>query len=294
VRHHLTAALALLLLGAARAEAGVVIEKNGNVFVGRVDPAEVTDEKIVMHDARFTRNDPPLKNVMSFERHTVRWFDADSDEPTLAYVKLFPDAPIQARWLPLIEILKRPPPTVVVDPGDWIKNMPRISAVPIEQRSGRDALTIRKPTGWSATTSGEILMFESDRKGTDGFAPRIHVFSQETTGTPTEQLAWIKAELARTGGTEVEATEPRVVRGGSDVSLLTTTHTGGRAIRALRKIFFREHRTYFAVAYSQESDFDGLRPLLEASLATVSIDESDPPKTPERTPAKAPDEKKGK
>src|SRR5205823_6420967 len=96
------------------------------------------------------------------------------------------------------------------------------------------------PKGWKKPVSAnDILIFESEKPGENGYAPRIHSFSVETpTPRPSEVLKWIKDELKKlaTGDAfeikEGEATAPKPVKGGLDIEWVTSTTRDGVPVRA--------------------------------------------------------------
>jgi hypothetical protein len=87
--------VALAAVAAPRAaHAGIIILKNGKVFIGKIDPEDVTEESITMRQPRLYKGAPAVRGEQKFPRYEVRWHDTASDEPTDEYMKQFEDAPI--------------------------------------------------------------------------------------------------------------------------------------------------------------------------------------------------------
>jgi hypothetical protein len=284
--------LGLLVLGsglfAARAEAGIIILKNGRVFIGRIDPSE--DDKggpedgfVTMHEPKLYKGAPPLHGKEDFPKHDIRWWDPVADEPTDDYMKDHADEPIDPRYLPYIERWKdRKNNELTIDPKMFMPATGmsgKLSPIPIPDKWGADEISIRKPAGWTSKKVNGIFIFESDQKGTEGFVPRIHVFSVErSAAAPSDQALWIKQEIEKLSQNEPlnlkeGSMSPKPSRNGFDLEWITATHRGNHEIMAVRQVHFRDHRTYFVSCYAHESEFDGLAMLFRACMQSLVITE---------------------
>jgi hypothetical protein len=278
------ALVASSLLLAARAEAGIIIMNNGKVFIGRIDADDIKEDKVTMHSPQQYRGAPPIRGVMDFQRHDIRWVDAANDEPTDEYMKLHAKEPLDPKWYALYvqPWLDAQDNQVQYQP---LVNLPQLksgglSVMSIPRKWGSDEASIRRPTGWTTNEVNGITVFVSDQKGTDGFVPRIHFFSIESAvGQYSDQLSWVKNELEKLASTsdsfeiKGENTAPKTVRGGCDVEWTTTTRRSGRSIKALRVMRFRDHRAYFVTCYAHEKDFDQYQLIFEACTGSLAINE---------------------
>jgi hypothetical protein len=290
--------LALLLGGLGRAEAGIIIvKKGGKVFIGTINPEDVKPDTITMHEPRTRKGEPPVHGVMDFKRSDVRWYDPSSDEPTDEYMKDHADEEIDHAYAHYIQDWKdRQEQDIRVEVPKFMSNRGNLSVskLPREWKftgGGRDVAKICWPTGWQTSEvktedgANSISVFTSDKKGTGDFRPRVHFFSIEAAvGQIGDQLNWIKQEAERLG-TSSEAfqakAEPAVrqLKGGKDVEWkdvewTTTTTRGGKSIKALRAIRFRDHRTYFVTCYAHEQDFEALAPTFGELIRSLEINEA--------------------
>lgn len=271
------------------AEAGIVVLKNGEVFVGRIRKEEVSDENIMVRWPYKQEADPVGRGFMIIPRFRVRWFDLEADEPSDAYWTEYENEKIDQRFLPHLErwrLRKK-------NAGDYV-DVPiliepegprsKLSPIPV---NGRD-FDLRKPDGWTTRTDGDITIIESNLVGADDYRPQIHVFSVEAvTGSAEDQMEVIVDELKKVAdGFEVkEKARLHPVRGGFDQELLTVTTGNGRAIYAKRRISFRNKRTYFFTAFAHEKDYDAYGVLFEQCMGTLQIREDQKPEEGAAPPA---------
>lgn len=159
-------ALGVTLLGGGPATAGIVVLKNGEVLIGRINADEVDAEGVTL---RWPYGKRSTSGRMRVPVERLRWFDASGDTLTDAYfAKHVAEPLIGGRWRRLQEEYKLrqepvddpvpPPPVILVDELlDWI-------ATP------GDGFEIRKPRGWSATEEDGILVLLGPR-GSGGHPP---------------------------------------------------------------------------------------------------------------------------
>jgi len=257
-------------------EAGIVVLKNGEVFVGRV--GDVTPADLVV---RWPYKDEVDRGTMRIPRYRIRWFDLEADEPTDEYWEEFENEPIAPRFLPLLEKWR------IRNQGDDEYGLDVPLFIPELGSRGKldlrpiktDFFEVRKPEEWTSRTEGDIWIFESNQDGSDGYRPRIHVFSVESLLDAGHEEAGVlvMGEVRRVADdfAEKEANRPRLVAGGWDHQLQTSTTRGGTTVTALRKIAFRKARTYFFTAYAHERDYPALLPLFEQCLESLKIKEDE-------------------
>lgn len=279
-------------LVASRADAGIIILKNGKVFVGKIDAEDVKgtgdEQTVTMHEPKLFKGAPPVHGEQTFAVHDIRWWDQNADEPTDDYLKDHLDDPIDPRYQKYIEQYKdRKQQEVSIDPHMLFSSSGgsnKLAPMPFSYRWDQDEISIRKPLNWSLkkTPSG-IFIFESDAKPTEanqGFTPKIHLFAVERAAAgPTDQIDWIKDEIRKlaqtdSGYDEKEHPVAKVVRGGTDAEMTTVTRRNGKSIVALRNVKFREHRTYFLSCYAHEADYENLVFLFRACVQSLQITEA--------------------
>lgn len=267
-----------LLLSAAPAQAGIVVLKNGEVFVGRIRPDEVSQENIVVRWPYKTEQDPGGRGFMIIPVFRVRWYSTEADEPTDEYWEQYENEKIDQRFLPHLERwrLRKKSADQYVDVPILIEpEGPRskLSPIPVQ---GRD-FELRKPDGWTTRTDGEITIIESNMVGTDDYRPQIHVFATDSlVGSATDQIQWIEKEIKAqaTDGFDVkEMKRLHQVKGGQDQEFLTSSKRGARTIYAQRRISFRTKKTYFFTAYAHEKDYDAYGILFEQCAKSLVIRE---------------------
>jgi hypothetical protein len=263
-----TLGVALCAIGfAGHSEAGIVVLKNGEVFVGKIRSDDVTLRSIVLHGVRGE------DGQFTVPRHRVRWFDADSNVLTHEYFEhhltdsLLGSSWVAARERWIEESNREPlPPIEIIVPDPLLEMIP----------SSGYGFNVRKPYGWNATVRNGILVFKAPRVLPSGFAPRIHVFSVASVNSDrADQVDWIRAELERVSGPThfqiLELNRLRQVPQGENQRLVTETHLEDRKVLAVREVLFRNGRTYFFAGYADARDFSGLRDLLELSLDSLSL-----------------------
>jgi hypothetical protein len=271
---------------ASRAEAGIIITKEGKVIVGRIVKDEMSDEGVKVHWPYKERRE---RGVFFFERNRIRWCDADLDEPSTAYWDQYTNDPIDPAWLPArdryLESKKNkldPNLKLFLDSMRDSNPHARLTAMSIPFKMGNSVLNIRKPEGWVRDESvNGMLMLISDTKGEEGFVPRIHIWSVTAAPVqPSDQVGWLREEFEHTAVTsdayETRDSEgPKPGKGGGfDFSIQTTIRRqGAKPVTALRQVFFRTNRTYFYVAYAHEKDFDKYGMFFRACLQSIQIDD---------------------
>lgn len=256
-----------------RSEAGIVVYEDGGTVVGKFGPEDVTAQEIRIRSVEGERGE------MRIDRRRVRWFDPHAFRPTDAYFSLHLDDPIEARWEPLrqehIARSRRPGPdetSLEADVAALLREPTLADPIPTSARA-----TVRPPRGWVDSVEDGVTMFVARRRTEAGYAPRIHVFSAEAPRAgAADQLAWVDAQLralAVEGDYQPEELyRLREVPGGNDQVMITLSRTrDGRQVRALRKIAFREQRTYFFAAYADARDFDA-----EVGRFWASLDSFEP------------------
>lgn len=276
------------LLGlASPAAAGCIVLKNGEVLVGRIRQAEIKPDDHLMVRWPYEKHpDPELRQKrgeQKVEWFRIRWFDAADEvhEPTDAYWKQFENDPIDNKYLHLLErwrIRQRSQTDEIPIPiiTDDVQIGGRLDPAPVNSRY----FSIRRPADWQASTDEGITIFVSNQPGTDGFRPRIHVFSTESAiGKYEDQSRWVLQEVARVasdGDFAVgEASRLKTVVGGFNQELVTVTRRGTRKVHALRLVCFRKKRTYFFTAYAHERDFGTMELLLRACMESLKIKEDE-------------------
>lgn len=278
-------ALALWLVAAAPAAAGVVVLDNGAVFVGQLR-APQGDRLVLVLDDPLAGQRP----TVTFTPGEVRWFDPLAGELTEAYWQAHLRAPLRdpalererQRRLDLAEGRSVPdpyrgieldPPALVADPGG-----------PLAERwIALRGFRIRPPRGWTARVDRGVLLLELGPPAAGGYAPRIHVVSVPwTDGTSPADLAqlsdWTLEQLARCaspapGAFRAEPAPACPAGPGWDQELVTRTTRGPLAVRALRRLSLRAGRVVVFSAYADEQDFARVEPLFRACLGTLELDD---------------------
>jgi hypothetical protein len=253
---------------AVHAEAGIVVRKDGSWVHGHIqkDP----EGRGVW--VRWPYLDNAIHAKFLIETKDVRWFHADEDEPTKEYWDQF-------RKLPIDPPFVAPPPTPKVEVSKDVKDLvERERRLKLYKRvgvqEGSASLSLLKPEGWRETNDGGVLMLVGDpRDSVTRVRPRIHIFSYRSVpSAPSDQVEWMRGELRRSGPFEVSKEEaPRVVRGGFDYTVTTRQTRDGETVVCLRRVFFREGRTWCFCAYACEADYPKLAATFEASLRSVVV-----------------------
>ena len=264
------ATLSIALCGfglAAHSEAGIVVLKNGEVFVGKIRGDDVNLRSIVLHGVRGQ------DGRFAVPQHRVRWYDADANVLTSEYFEQhLNDSLLGSSWIAArekwIEERNREP----LPPIEYVVPDPLLETIP----STGYGFNVCKPYGWNATVQNGILVFKSPRAQASGFSPRIHVFSVASVDSDrSDQVDWIRAELERVSGPAhfqiLELNRLRQVAQGENQRLVTETHLEERKVLAVREVLFRNGRTYFFAGYADARDFTGLRDLMELSLDSLSL-----------------------
>jgi len=247
-------ALALLLALVAPAYAGIVIKKNGKVFLGRIEAADVSSRGITLHSVHLLPGEAPIAGEMFFGTNEVRWFDPEADAPTSAYYKLHVSEILDPVWNKHRQDWKdsqdKGPDFVppVIPPADL--------SSPVTKDGSGLRLSIRKPAFWSVADHGEILTLEPRERNA-----RIHVFASDVSGE--RALAVTRAALERIGARFDAETQV-----GNGVEWSTTIRVHGKTMKAVRKVLQMAQGTAFAIAYAEERDWPVLEKTLKTSLET--------------------------
>jgi hypothetical protein len=287
----------------SHAEAGVIVLHNGSVFIGRIRKEEDTTEEVTL---RWPYKHKTESGRKKFEHgaapHNIRWHrrnteKEDFDAPTDGYWEEYEDIekyPIDNRYLPLRErwLLKRKRQDggeeglIVID--DPLTKGPRLHPLPVDGGT----FTIQKPEGWSSVVEDNIWIFKA-KEGREGYKPRIHVFSgPAVAGQADDQMRWFEKEMKKVadkGKKKFQTKDKGSLKtrpNGFDQVLTTQTVVRGRTIVTLRKVFFRNKRTYFFSAYCHESEYLDLRSLFERSMASMRIGEDKKKKKKKKRKAK--------
>jgi hypothetical protein len=247
-------ALALLLALVAPAYAGIIIKKNGKVFLGTFDAADVSSRGIMLHRVHLLPGEAPIAGDMFFGMNEIRWFDLEANAPTGPYYKAHREESLDPAWAKhrqdWIDSNEKDPGYVppVLPPADL--------SSPIKKDGPGFQLTIRKPAFWTVAEHGEILTLEPREKNA-----RIHVFASDVTGE--RALAVTRAALERIGA-HFDA-EAQV---GNGVEWSTTIRVHGKTLKAVRKVIQMTQGTGFAIAYAEARDWPVLEKTLTTSLET--------------------------
>lgn len=251
-------------------QAGIVVLKNGEVFVGKVRDDGVTSDSIVLHGVRGQ------DGRIALPRHRVRWYDAEANELTPDYFGAYLDETLLGdRWIRDRETYianQSPPPAGPFEGTGILLSRPTLDVIP----NTGNGFNVRKPAGWEASVENGILVLKAPRTAPSGFTPRIHVFSVASVDSDrSDQVEWIRAELERVSGLArlqiVELSRLRKVTAGENHRLVTETSLRARKVLAVREVCFRDERTYFFAGYADAREFTGLRTLLEQSLESLTL-----------------------
>lgn len=285
----LFAGVAGLVLVAGRADAGIVILRNGRVFIGRLRSKNISPDTIVME---WPYKDKQTRGRQKFEHgnapHNIRWYWQNPDPNKIEdlsaldqYWEKYNDTekyPIESKYLPLLarwlEGRKAresgTPELVVLD--DPLTRGQRLSPVVVDG----GPFGIRYPDTWRGGIENGIVILTAPKPGTDGFRPRIHVFAtRSVVGQTADQIDWFLQQVGRASD-QFEVREKKRLRtrpNGFDQELLTLTSVKNRPILAMRKVYFREKYTYFFNAYAHEQDYAGLKSLFERVMSSLVINE---------------------
>lgn len=280
--------LGALVLGpfVGRADAGIVITKEGKVIIGRIVKDEITEEgNVKIH---WPYKDRHERGTFIFEKNRIRWYDVESDEPSNEYWDKYANEPIDPAYLPLRDRYldskqRRLDPNLKLFLDSMRDSSPRARLSPqtFPFKMGNSEMTFRKPEGWNRDESvNGMLMLISDTKGEEGYLPRIHMWSIPSAPVqPSDQVTWMRDELIRIAGASdtYESRDedgPKVKVGGHDYTIQTTIRRqGSKPITALRHIFFRTNRTYFFAAYAHEKDFEKYAMLFRMCLQSVTVND---------------------
>lgn len=259
---------------------GVVVLKNGEVFVGRVPADQDTQESLVVRWPYKERTD---RGEMTIPKFRIRWYDRDADKPTDAYWKQFENDQIDSAWHPERERWRMRQRTEEDDtnylPLDAF-DQPRgtLSPVPVVTRD----FQIRKPDKWTSRTEDGITIFESDQPGVDGFRPRIHIYSVPSVpGSVEPQIGWLRGVYTRfTANGKLDDTRGdmgrlKPVKKGFDQEMLTVIPRKDSSVFVLRMVAFREKRTCVFNAYADERDYSGLEILFKNCMRTLALSEDE-------------------
>lgn len=270
---------ALALFAPEPAEAGCVVLKNGEVLVGKIRKDDVTKEQVTV---RWPYKERTERGELEVPRFRIRWFDPELDEPSDEYWEEYGDTKIDSQWVAVYEkwrIRKRARSDAME--GDFLLTaetfLSKASLSPIPVENGN--IKIQKPEGWTSSIEEKITIFTSDKPGTEGYRPRIHVFAVKSAiGQTEDQVKWVEKRVAVLAGPDgkFEVRERKRLRakaGGFDQEMLTMTRRLERPVVTLRKMLFRKKSTYFFTAYAHERDYNGLELLFKACMRSLELKE---------------------
>ncbi len=271
---------ALALCAGPEAEAGVVVLKNGEVLVGKIRK----DDVVIKEQITVRFRDGKERGEIEIPWFRIRWHDIEAEGLTDEYWETYGGKPIQgSRWAKEYEEWKiRQRARADALEGDFLLSAEtllskaRLSPIPVENGN----IKIQKPEGWSSSIDEDgITIFVSDKAGSEGFRPRIHVFAvKAASGQAVDQIEWVENEAARLAGKsgtfEVRERKRLHIRAsGSDQELLTLTRRLDRPVLTLRKILFRKRNTYFFAGYAHERDYQGLESLFKDCMRSLELRE---------------------
>jgi len=287
--HRLFTAILLLFLSTNVASAGIlVMKKSGQVFVGRIDSNEVSDDFIVIRWPHRGFKSPTgsidKTSSMKFERFRVRWFSEKSDLLTEDYFKRFAKKKLDSRFQKALLDYQRRSDTGAnkapeLDDALRIigfgRRRDKISPKPHRTKHYQ----INPPEGWKKTDAKGLVSVVSP-KAMAGYNARIQVYSvQKPAKSVSELLEWYRAEIARLseGRLELEGAPIEKIRAGlgTDVTLVSITRRGKLAVKALRYLLFRRDRVYFVACYASTKEFKRREALFKKCVKTMAIFEDD-------------------
>ncbi len=240
------------------AHAGIVIKKDGKVFLGRIEADDVNDRTLVLREPHAFGKPSVPGSTMTLDRADLRWFDAKADEPTDAYFDVFGDAALDPSWG---QFYSKYVERKNAGKTPWTPIMPRLVAQPLTKLFRTCETSMRRPINWTVVEANGIVRFESlDKRA------RIHFFASDLAGD--QALAVTRAALRRMGTNFVA--DKTGENGGE---WITTLERKGRTMKALRRFVQTDRSTAFAVAYADERDFPALQSLLRESLETLKARE---------------------
>lgn len=275
------AALAATAIGSA-AEAGILITNDGEVFIGRISKEEMNEKGVVV---RWPHGETRERGKLFFPTSQVRWCDRDNDEPSVAYWKKFPKAPLltppgMKPFVPPPEVSNEVAPDVkkLLQEGAARGGRGRLSMAPVVFTDEGFDLNLRRPVGWQHKVENRILVITSDERGAEGFVPRIHVFSVRAARVPErEQVAWLRDAIRRASGSPADLRDERgPVTGERGVEYRAIAVAGGNdpvPVWTLWRVVFGEKRTTLFSGKAHARDFERILPLFEKCVDTLTIEE---------------------
>lgn len=266
------AAAAGLLAGARPALAGIVVYENGNVLQGGIDPAEVTDDAVTVHEPRIAPGGPRTPGRIVVPRSDVRWFDAKSDVLEPRYFEKYGDKALDPKWSRVLVIPVEPQGPI--GPVDVRALLDKNKTTRVTRSWLEGDLSLRAPSSATWSKKDAVARFEL------GDGASIHVYSAPAAGkAPSTQLEWIEDTLGRLAGEgnfeREDAPKLVSVPGGHDARVFTHTRRGPRTLRAVRQVCFREKRTYFVTCFAPEAAFESRKGQFLEILDSVRVDEGD-------------------
>src|SRR5262245_26808581 len=102
-------AVVAALVAATPARAGIVVLKNGNVFVGHIDEDEIAQDRdrVTVHQPRLRAGERPLRGKQTFARADVRWFSRTGETLTRDYLRHKDEVLVDPKWAQELERLVR-------------------------------------------------------------------------------------------------------------------------------------------------------------------------------------------
>lgn len=286
--------LALFLAIPLSIEAGIVVMKNGNVFIARIREAEQSDEFVTLRWPYKGNESPRRKGIKKgawkVERRLVRWVDAKNDKLTGKYFEIHANDKLDPRFEPQRQIWKKRKEgeknldTGIIDKLINLRRGPGIAPISIvkvhyEIRKPDKWLTKDVPVDRDNKNSNTVFTIVSP-EAKNGFAARIHITSVARPKiSVTEQRDWYDEEIRKLSGNGVLEVlqSPKVEEQGkrSNVYTVTVTRRGESRIVAQRYVMFRQDRVYFVSCYAEEEEYDRLSNLFKNCVKSMVIYEDE-------------------
>lgn len=269
------AALVLLALVWQSAEAGIIVTKDGEVFVGRIDAKKGVKEDFVVM-TRIEAKDIG-KGRMNFERHRIRWFDTEARTLTPEYWKLHRDKKLQGKWQAL-----RPKVFTGTNTG-LISELKNLGKKRTKMSLRKHVVTslgcrFRIPNDWERIErDGVCQLIARNAKG--GFNPRILIKAIERPKLSSDrQIDWFKEEIRKLDDEKklrIRRALKSRLRGATDkdVSIITEVKRGKKQYVVTRFVFFRETQVYFLSMYLLKKQLRDWDELFKKFLKAFSVDE---------------------
>jgi hypothetical protein len=274
---------------AGTVEAGIVVTKKGNVFIGKIRKDDIKKDVITMIRPR-RKNGEKLelgkRATFDFERHLLRWFDHESDTLESKYWDLHRDKKIEFGWVPSPNTKKVPKEGIGVDENTglaldtlkMLKNRPQLLTNRKIQRAGCE---FNPPLDWERQDRGEnISVMIASNEEVAGYAARIHVFSvkrppQRVVAIDTQVKWYEKAIRLFSKDSKINRLHPDkevLLRSDSrNIEMTTLSQRDYLDVLVRRYIFVRSDRIYFISCYAHKDEFKRRSQLFEDFRKKLSI-----------------------